>query len=280
MTLKVLKQKTMNSEENYIDINCESWNNRTDAHLESEFYDLEGFKNGNTSLNSIELDLLGDISGKSILHLQCHFGQDSISLSRLGAKVIGLDLSDKAISSAKNLAVETNVDTEFICSDIYDLPNHLDEQFDIVFTSYGTIGWLPDLDKWAKVISKFLKPNGKFVFVEFHPVVWMFDDNFEKIAYRYFNSGAIVETESGTYADKTADITQDYVMWNQGFSEVINSLIENNLEINSLDEYDYSPYNCFNKTIEFEPKKYRIEHLDNKIPMVYSIVAIKKSNLE
>lgn len=280
MTLKVLKQKTMNSEENYIDINCESWNNRTDAHLESEFYDLEGFKNGNTSLNSIELDLLGDISGKSILHLQCHFGQDSISLSRLGAKVIGLDLSDKAISSAKNLAVETNVDTEFICSDIYDLPNHLDEQFDIVFTSYGTIGWLPDLDKWAKVISKFLKPNGKFVFVEFHPVVWMFDDNFEKIAYRYFNSGAIVETESGTYADKTADITQDYVMWNHGFSEVINSLIKNNLEINSLDEYDYSPYNCFNKTIEFEPKKYRIEHLDNKIPMVYSIVAIKKSNVE
>ena len=266
----------MNPEKNYIEINRESWNNRTDAHLESEFYDLEGFKNGNTSLNDIELDLLGDIKGKSILHLQCHFGQDSISLSRLGAEVTGVDLSDKAIQSAKKLAKETNTDTTFICSDIYDLPNHLEKEFDIVFTSYGTIGWLPDLDKWAKVVSIFLKPNGKFVFVEFHPVVWMFDDNFENIAYRYFNSGAIVEIESGTYADKNADITQDYVMWNHGFSEVLNSLITNGLEINSLDEYDYSPYNCFNKTIEIAPKKFRIEHLGDKIPMVYSVLATKK----
>ena len=266
----------MNPEKNYIEINRESWNNRTDAHLESEFYDLEGFKNGNTSLNDIELDLLGDIKGKSILHLQCHFGQDSISLSRLGAEVTGVDLSYKAIQSAKKLAKETNTDTTFICSDIYDLPNHLEKEFDIVFTSYGTIGWLPDLDKWAKVVSIFLKPNGKFVFVEFHPVVWMFDDNFENIAYRYFNSGAIVEIESGTYADKNADITQDYVMWNHGFSEVLNSLITNVLEINSLDEYDYSPYNCFNKTIEIAPKKFRIEHLGDKIPMVYSVLATKK----
>ena len=266
----------MNPEKNYIEINRESWNNRTDAHLESEFYDLEGFKNGNTSLNDIELDLLGDIKGKSILHLQCHFGQDSISLSRLGAEVTGVDLSDKAIQSAKKLAKETNTDTTFICSDIYDLPNHLEKEFDIVFTSYGTIGWLPDLDKWAKVVSRFLKPNWKFVFVEFHPVVWMFDDNFENIAYRYFNSGAIVEIESGTYADKNADITQDYVMWNHGFSEVLNSLITNGLEINSLDEYDYSPYNCFNKTIEIAPKKFRIEHLGDKIPMVYSVLATKK----
>jgi ubiquinone/menaquinone biosynthesis C-methylase UbiE len=125
------------------------------------------------------------------------------------------------------------------------------------------------------VIARFLKPGGKFVFVEFHPVVWMFDNDFEKVFYRYFNSGAIIETESGTYADKTADITQEYVTWNHGLSEVINSLIQNGLEINSLDEYDYSPYNCFNKTIEFEPKKFRIEHLGDKIPMVYSVVATK-----
>lgn len=132
------------------------------------------------------------------------------------------------------------------------------------------------MDKWAKIISKYLKPNGQFVFVEFHPVVWMFDDNFEKIGYNYFNSGPIVESENGTYADKTAAITQEYVMWNHGLAEVMNSLINNGLEINSLNELDYSPYNCFNKTIEFEPKKYRIVHLENKIPKVYSIVAKKK----
>lgn len=268
----------MNLEQNYIEINRQSWNNRIDTHLKSEFYDLDSFKNGKTSLNDIELNLLGNLQGKTILHLQCHFGQDTISLSRLGAAVTGVDFSDKAIESAKKIAKDTNSNANFICCDIYDLPDHLVQQFDIVFTSYGTIAWLPDLDKWAKIVSKFLNPNGQFIFVEFHPVVWMFDDNFEKIGYKYSDSGAIVETENGTYADKTAAISQSNIVWNHGLGEVINSLIKNELELNSLEEFDYSPYNFFNKTIEFEPKKYRIEHLDNKIPMVFSIVATKKNN--
>ena len=268
----------MNKENNYIEINRKSWNNRVETHLKSEFYDLDNFMKGKTSLNSIELELLGDLNGKSILHLQCHFGQDTVSLGRLGANVTGVDLSDQAIESAIKIAKEANSNATFICCDIYDLPNHLDKQFDIVFTSYGTIGWLPDIDKWAKIVSQFLKPDGQFVFVEFHPVVWMFDDNFEQIGYRYFNSGAILESENGTYADKTANITQEYVMWNHGLGEVINSLIKNGLEINHFKEYDYSPYNCFNKTIEFEPKKYRIEHLGDKIPMVFSIIAKKNNN--
>jgi len=267
----------MNSEKNYIKINKESWNAKTSIHLESEFYNQEGFLKGNTSLNEIELNLLGDIKGKSILHLQCHFGQDSISLSRLGAEVTGVDLSDKAIEAAKELSDKMNSDTVFVCCDIYDLPKYLDKQFDIVFTSYGTIGWLPDLNKWGRIVSKYLKPKGKFVIVEFHPVVWMFDDDFKKIGYNYFNSGAIVETETGTYAEVEAEITQEYVMWNHSISEVLNSLINNNININSFDEFDYSPYNCFKHTIEFEPKKFRIKHLENKIPMVYSIVGTKNS---
>ena len=266
----------MNSELNYLEINRNAWNNKIEAHLKSEFYDLDGFLKGKSSLNEFELALLGDIRGKTILHLQCHFGQDSISLSRLGAIVTGVDLSDRAIESAREIAKDTQSNTTFICCNIYELPKHLNETFDIIFTSYGTIGWLPDLNKWAEIVSQFLKPNGQFVFVEFHPVVWMFDDNFEKIDYKYFNSGAILETESGTYADKNAEITQSYVMWNHGISEVLNNLIKHGLEIKSLDEYDYSPYNCFNKTIEFEPKKYRIGHLDDKIPMVYSIHAFRK----
>ena len=268
----------MNAEQNYIEINRKAWNKRSETHVKSEFYDLDNFLKGKNSLNEIELNLLGEMKGKTILHLQCHFGQDSISLGRLGAYVTGIDLSDKAIEYAKQLAKDTHSNAKFICCDVYDLEHHLDEQFDMVYTSYGTIGWLPDLDKWAKIISKFLKPNGHFVFVEFHPVVWMFDDNFEKIGYRYFNSGAIVETKSGTYADKTADLTLSDVSWNHSISEVLNSLIKHGLEIKSLDEFDYSPYHCFNKTVAFESKKYRIEHLDNKIPMVYSIVAIRKNN--
>jgi SAM-dependent methyltransferase len=263
-------------EENYLEINRETWNKKTDVHINSEFYNQEGFLNGNNSLNKIELDLLGDIKGKSILHLQCHFGQDTISFSRLGAKATGVDLSDNAINKAREIAQKLNTDTQFICCDVYDLPNHLDQEFDIVFTSYGTVGWLPDLDKWAKVISTFLKPGGKFVFVDFHPVVWMFDDDFEKIGYNYFKDNPIIETVDGTYADKNAPISLKTVNWNHAISEVLTNLIENKLEINSFGEYDYSPYNCFNNTEEFEPKKYRIKHLENKIPMVYSIVATKK----
>lgn len=260
----------------YLQINKESWNRRTAYHIESDFYDMASFLSGHTSLNPIEIQLLGDIQGKKILHLQCHFGQDSISLSRMGAEVVGVDLSDKAIEKAISLAEETQANAKFICCDIYNLPQHLDEEFDIVYTSYGTIGWLPDLDKWAAVIKQYLKPNGKFVFVEFHPIVWMFDDDFEKIGYNYFNNGPIIESESGTYADRTAPIEQQYVFWNHNLGEVFTSLLVNGLAIKSFQEYDYSPYNCFQHTIEFEPKKFRIKHLDDKIPMVYSLVAHKQ----
>lgn len=176
-------------------------------------------------------------------------------------------------------SLETNSDAQFICCDLYDLENHLDKQFDIVFTSYGTITWLPDLERWATIISNFLKSNGRLIFVEFHPVVWMFDDNFDKIGYNYFNVAPIVETESGTYADKGAAISQSYVTWNHSMSEVVGSLLNHEMEVVGFQEYDYSPYDVFNNMIEFEPKKYRIKHLDNKIPMIYAIVATKKSKL-
>ncbi|MFA0962325.1 class I SAM-dependent methyltransferase [Roseivirga sp. BDSF3-8] len=259
-------------ENNYLDINRASWNNRLDAHLSSDFYDVAGFLKGKTSLNEIELGLLGDVSGKRILHLQCHFGQDTLSLGRMGADVTGVDLSDKAIDKARALSEQTGVAAEFICCDVYDLPAYLDKAFDIVFTSYGTIGWLPDMEKWAGVVAHFLKPGGRFVFVEFHPVVWMFDDDFEKVGYPYFNRGAIVEAEEGTYADREAAINQSYVMWNHGMGEVVSSLTGKGIRIHSLTEYDYSPYNCFRHTVAFSPGKYRIRHMGDKLPMVYAIV--------
>lgn len=264
--------------ENYIDINRESWNAKVDPHLKSEFYFVEEFINGRSSLNSIELDLLSDVSGKKILHLQCHFGQDSISLSRLGAKVTGIDLSDQSISAAKALAAKCGTNTIFIESNIYDLPNVLTEKFDIVYTSYGVIGWLPDMDAWAKVIAHFLKPGGKLVFVEFHPFVWMYDDNFSRFQYSYFNTGPIVETYQGTYADKTADIQQKYVMWNHPTSEVLTALISNGLQINSFNEYNWSPYACFSHNEKIEEGRFRIPQLGEGSPHVFSVTATKKSD--
>jgi SAM-dependent methyltransferase len=265
----------MNKEDNYLDCNRDSWNKKTQIHVESDFYDNDSFIRGKSSLNNIELQLLGDINGKSILHLQCHFGQDTISLARMGAKATGVDLSDKAIEKAIELTKITKSEAEFICCDVYDLPNHLDAQFDIVFTSYGTIGWLPDLNKWAEIVSRYLKPGGQFIFVEFHPVVWMFDDDFKEVKYRYFNSDPIIEIEEGTYADRDASVKLQTVSWNHGMSEVIEALLSKGLSIKSLKEYDYSPYNCFNHTIKIASGKYRIKHLDDKIPMVYSIVAMR-----
>ncbi len=260
----------------YININKQTWNNKTDVHIASDFYDVESFLNGKSTLNNIELALLGDVKGKKILHLQCHFGQDTMTFSRMGAKTTGIDLSDKAIERAKEFSEKLGLDTEFICCDIYDAPKYLDEKFDIVFTSYGTIGWLPDLKKWADVVSHFLIPNGKFVFAEFHPVVWMFDNDFKDVFYSYFNVAPIIEDESGTYADRYSEISAQTITWNHPTSEVLNSLIQSGLEINSFNEYDYSPYNCFNETEEFEKGKFRIKHLGNKIPMVFSLVATKK----
>ena len=261
---------------NYIDINKKSWNKRTEWHVKSDFYNIEGFKKGETSLKDIELDLLGNIKGKSLLHLQCHFGQDTLSLERMGAITTGIDLSDNAIDEAKKLTNELNLKSEFICSDVYKLAEVLDKQYDIVFTTYGTIGWLPDIDKWAKIVSRYLKPGGKLIFAEFHPFIWMYDNDLEEIEYSYFNSEPILETESGSYANKNAETKLDYVSWNHGVAQVLNSLIKNDLEILDFQEYAYSPYDIFKNMKEMENGKYIVKKFGNKVPLVYSIMAIKK----
>ena len=266
----------MNAEQNYIELNRRAWNNQVEPHINSDFYNMKGFLAGETSLNSIELEMLGDIKGKKVLHLQCHFGQDTLSLARMGAEVTGVDLSDVAIDKAKQLNQDLGLAVKFVCCDIYDLPNHLDEKFDIVFTTYGTIGWFPDLDKWASLISKYLKLEGKFVFVDFHPFVWMYDNDFTKFEYSYFKKEAIVETENGSYADRDSDLERTTVGWNHSISEVVNSLLNNGIQISALDEFDFSPYNCFKNMEEYEPKKYRIKNFEDKLPLVYSIKGVKK----
>ena len=266
----------MKDQSNYIALNKNAWNNKTEVHIASDFYDMKGFIEGKSSLNSIELELLSDISNKKILHLQCHFGQDTMTFARMGAQATGIDFSEKAIEKATEFSKQLNLDTTFICCDIYEAPKCLNEQFDIVFTSYGTIGWFPDLDKWAKVVSHFLKPGGKFIMADFHPVVWMYDNDFKEVFYSYFNIEQIVEDESGTYADRYSEIEAKTITWNHPISEILNALITNGIELNSFNEYDYSPYNCFNNTEEFEPNKFRIKTFGNKIPMVYSIKGTKK----
>jgi len=259
----------------YFDSNKKIWNDRVPVHAVSSFYDVESFKSGKSSLNFIELEELGDVKGKSLLHLQCHFGQDSLSWARMGAKVTGVDFSDEAIKLARQLNDELKLDTEFICSNVYDLKENLNKKFDIIFTSYGVIGWLPDLDKWAEIISHFLKPGGVFNIVEFHPFVWMLDDKLEFIKYSYFNTEVIAEEVHGTYSDREALLTGTEYGWNHPFSEVITSLHTHGIQVQSFKEFPFSVYNCFPNMVQGEDGWWRIKGLENKIPMMYSLKAIK-----
>lgn len=257
--------------EQFFEVNKKMWNARTDVHLSSEFYDVDSFIEKGNSLNEIELELLGNVSDKNILHLQCHFGQDTLSLARMGALVTGLDFSDKAITAAKQLAEKTHLDAEFVCANVYHTDQHLNHKlFDIVFTSYGTIGWLPDLNKWAEQIRKRLRVGGKFVFAEFHPVLWMFDSQFSKVDYSYFNREIIEEQEVGTYTDGGNHLHTQSFSWNHSLGEVMEALRKNNLIVDSFQEFDYSPYNCFANTVKTE-KGYQIDNLRGKIPMVYAL---------
>lgn len=259
----------------YISINKKLWDEKTDIHFKSDFYDVKAFINGKDSLNPIELELLGNIAGKKILHLQCHFGQDTISLARHGAQVTGVDFSEKAIEKARQLNEQLGTDAQFIPSDIYKLPEILDEKYDIVYTSYGVIGWLPDMKKWAALIEHFLKPGGQLVFVEFHPIVWMFSYDFKRVEFDYMESEAIVEELEGTYTDKHAPIKEKSVCWNHGLSTVINSLIKTGLTLTDFQEYNYSPYNCLDNMIKNGEREFKIKGLENKFPLVYSLTAFK-----
>jgi 2-polyprenyl-3-methyl-5-hydroxy-6-metoxy-1,4-benzoquinol methylase len=257
----------------YIALNRALWNARTEVHVASDFYGVPDFLNGGSTLKEIELELLGDLQGKTLLHLQCHFGLDTLSLARLGAQVTGVDLSDTAIAEARRIAASLGMAAEFVCCNIYDLPQHLDKQFDIVFTSYGVIGWLPDLDAWGAIVARYLKPGGRFVIAEFHPAVWMFDDDFTHVQYSYFQQEPIVETEKGTYADRNADIEHQSVGWNHSLDQTFRALLSNGLRITDFREYDYSPYDCFNKTVETAPGRFHIRDMESKLPMVFAIQA-------
>ena len=265
----------MENYNHYFAANKHLWNQRTAVHKDSSFYNLAGFKAGLTVLTPIELNELGDVKGKKMLHLQCHFGMDSLNWARLGADLTGVDLSDEAIKEAKQLNDELGMNAKFVCCNVYDTSEYVKEQFDIVFTSYGTIGWLPDLQPWAKMIAERLKPGGVFYMADFHPVLWMFDDEFTHFQYAYENREVIVTESEGTYTDRDAAIKGKEYGWNHSISEILNALISQGLEIKHFNEFMYSPYACFRNTVEFEKDKWQIKGLEGKIPMVYSIKAKK-----
>lgn len=261
--------------------NREAWNERARLHVGSKFYDVEGFVAGKDPLSAFEVDLLGDVRGKRLLHLQCHFGQDTLALARRGAQVTGLDLSDTAIEEAHKLAARCGLQAEWVLSNVIDHRPELDGLFDIVFTSYGTIAWIPDLAPWAANIMRYLKPatagrpGGRLVFVEFHPAVWMFDNDFTHVAYSYFNTGVIEEEEQGSYADRATERKLVSLTWNHSLGETLSALLEAGLRITRFEEHDGSPHDCFAKTVRGADGFFRIQGMERKLPLVYALEAVK-----
>lgn len=264
----------------YKESNRKLWDDWTKIHEKSVFYDLPGFKAGRNTLHGIEREELGDVSGKSLLHLQCHFGMDTLSLARLGATVTGVDFSENAIELARSLSEELHIPATFIRSDIYDLPNVLNEQFDIVYTSYGVISWLPDLVGWARVIAHFLKPGGIFYIVEGHPFMFTFEQTEDKkgieIAYPYFQGTEPLRFDvKGSYADYDNEYTGVEYGWNHSVGSIINSLVNAGLRIDFFHEFPYLAWGAFAVMYKDEAGMWRLPEPWNKIPLMFSLKATR-----
>ena len=273
-----LSQRGKDMADKQLESNKHLWNTLTRAHLPSDFYDVEGFRAGRNQLLPIEISEVGDVRAKSLLHLQCHFGLDTLSWARLGALVTGVDFSERAIESARSLAAESALEAEFICSDIYALQKVLDRQFDIVFTSYGVLGWLPDLGKWARIISHYLKTGGIFYIAEFHPLVYLFNrrsDGADLFVSRSYFSKAEPEKLLGG-CDYASGLKHDLIFyeWQYTLGKVINSLIRAGLRIQFLHEHPECPCSWF-PAMKKDPghRIWRIE--GDPIPLTFSIRAIK-----
>ena len=263
------------SQHEYFETNKATWNEKVKVHTQSEMYDLEAFKQGKSSLMPYELEALGDVKGKHLLHLQCHFGQDTLSWSRLGATCVGVDLSDEGIKIAQQLNEELKLDARFVCCNVLDTSAHVKDMFDIVFTSYGVIGWLPDLKPWGRMIADRLKSGGTFFMAEFHPIVWMFDylQTPPVLKYGYMQDEVIYEEYEGTYADEGSKMVSKEYGWNHGLSEVINALTAAGLHIEYLNEHDESPYNVLP---DLEPTKSGMYVTKDKLyPLLFTLKAIK-----
>jgi SAM-dependent methyltransferase len=260
--------------------NLDWWNEAVGVHVQGDIYGLERFKAGTSTLKFLEREEVGEVAGKSLLHLQCHFGLDTLSWARLGATVTGVDFSEKAIALARSLANEVHLDAAFVHSDLYELPNVLSGQFDIVYTSYGVIGWLPDLQPWGLIIARYLKPGGFFYVAEGHPFMWVFDDQSAdfKVAHSYFSREPIKEEQEGSYADKSAhmDHTVTYG-WNHTFSEIIMALLSAGLRIEFLHEFPFCAWENFPEMERSDDRFHRMSdpNKDNLIPMTFSLKATK-----
>jgi SAM-dependent methyltransferase len=264
----------------YIEANRKLWDRWTELHEKSELYDVAGFKPDGSRLGQIEREELGDVTGKMLLHLQCHFGLDTLSWAGLGAVVTGVDFSEKSIDLARSLSAKFSLPATFVRSNIYDLPDNLSGEFDIVFTSYGVLWWLPDMAGWARVVSHFLKPGGIFLVVDSHPFASVFDNDHPTdlvVKYPYFPSPEPLRFEvQGSYAAADPDYNGVEYGWTHSMSEYITSLIDAGLRIKSLREFPYIGWRMFPFMEQGADGYWRLPGAGGGLPLTFSLRATKE----
>ncbi|NHJ46623.1 MAG: class I SAM-dependent methyltransferase [Asgard group archaeon] len=266
----------------YFEANRKMWDEFAKANFtaENEYYSVKSFLEGKTTLSQFMLDEIGDVKNKKLLHLQCHFGLDTLSWVREGAIATGIDFSGEAIRLAKKLSHQAKIEANFIQTNLYDLKDVLNEQFDIVFTSIGVLCWLPDLKKWAEIIAHFLKPNGFFYIADGHPFSHIFDNDNEKelqVKYDYFEKSEPMEfIAERTYALETSDMEPhaEYE-WSHSLSEIMNSLINARLKIEFLNEHPFSTMKHYKFSKKDKDGYYRLVNQKAEIPILFSLKASK-----
>ena len=229
------------------DANRDNWDDRVPIHVASDLYGFQRFIDDPDHLSTIvafDAGVLGDVTGKRLLHLQCHFGKDTLSWARLGAEVTGIDFSEPAVAEAERLSRESGVPGRFLVAELYDSPSHLPETFDVVYTGVGAINWLPDIAGWARVAAGFLEPGGTLYVRDGHPVVWSLDwkeDTTDVVVrFPYFETAdPVAWDEETTYAgDGTVDHPRTYE-WNHGIAEIVSAVMAAGLELTMLREHRF-----------------------------------------
>jgi SAM-dependent methyltransferase len=264
-----------------LSVNRAMWDELAALHGQDGVYDLEGFLAGGDTLSEPELSLAGDVSAARLLHLQCHFGMDTLSWARRGARVTGADFSERAIEQARRLAAETGLDATFVVADVIDLPARLDGDFDVVFTSFGVLNWLPDVPRWAEVVAHFVRSGGFFYIAEAHPFAWVFDDDAAtdlRLHYHYWPSPEpLVFPNDGSYADPAVPVEEPFeYAWQHSMGEIISSLAAAGLRIDYLHEHPWVPWKMFPFMVETEEGVWRLpEPDDQKLPLLFSLRATK-----
>lgn len=255
--------------------NRQMWDERVPIHTRSSYYDVPGFLAGGNQLRDFEPAELGSVEGLDLIHLQCHFGLDTLSWARLGARVTGLDFSEPAVESARAIAAEAGIDATFVCSDVYSAPASLDgKQFDVVYTGLGALCWLPDIEGWAQVISKLLRPGGRLYLVEFHPVTDMFGDDDVVLERSYFQRGPLHWNDPGTYTDGDAETQHNAsIEWVHTLGDVISAVAGAGLRVETLNEHDFTLFQRWPQLELVGPQRYRLPASIPQLPLMYSLLA-------